>query len=283
VSSISSAGKIVKDVVDNIENTESGLFQWIHFYDVHDRLFYSYDCDSKIKSEIIEHQRKLNSIDKIPKPLVSDPGYFYSLSYVDHNINKIINELRRNNILDETLIVLTSDHGIPLNAKPQDQRENYSEEAFHVVNFYDEFYHIPLVFYNPKMPTNEVTKLTSSIDVSPTLVNAGGLKSPKEFRGENLFTRPGRDYVMFEHFGTGLGIHGLKKPRVAVRSPNWKIIMEFSPNGPVSSGEIREIYDLQNDPNETNNIKEHRNEEISELIDQVRHRAEEIMDNTSYV
>ncbi|MCC6423366.1 MAG: sulfatase-like hydrolase/transferase [Phycisphaerales bacterium] len=104
--------------------------------------------------------------------------YRNSLHYADANVGRLVESLRRQNLLDKTIIVVVGDHGQTVSTYP----------VGHGISLTSEEIWTPFIISNPKLFPNAVqSKLfTSHIDVSPTLASLVGLKSPPQWLGRDL-------------------------------------------------------------------------------------------------
>jgi arylsulfatase A-like enzyme/Flp pilus assembly protein TadD len=150
------------DVVDHALGWLSQLsnppfFLWVHLYDAHD----PYDPPEPFKS-------------KFPKQ-----PYDGEIAYSDSAVGKLLDQLRKHGLYDETLIAVMADHGESLGAHG---------ENTHGIFLYDETLHVPLLI---KLPLNnaagkQVETRVSLIDVAPTILSAAKLSLPKQMQGESL-------------------------------------------------------------------------------------------------
>lgn len=123
---------------------------------------------------------------------------------VDDQLGRLVGHLRTRGLWDETLVVITSDHG-------EMGGDHHLTEK---LGFWDESYHIPLIVRDPR-PEADATRglvvdaFTESIDVVPTLCEWMGIPVPDPVDGRSLmpFLRDGtapagwRDAVFWEwHF-----------------------------------------------------------------------------------
>ncbi len=127
----------------------------------------------------ISNWGEMRSYSNIPKQgQVSDSlaidlihGYYATVSYTDALIGKILKELEHQQLSENTIVVLVSDHGFNL-------QEHTMWAKF---TNYNTATQVPLIIYNPLSKNNGTTNaLTSLIDVYPTLVELCELKAPKE-------------------------------------------------------------------------------------------------------
>lgn len=106
--------------------------------------------------------------------------YYGLVSKVDHYIGKVINHLKNTDQYNNTLIVLTTDHGELLGDR----------WLFGKGGFFDSAYHIPLIIRDPSQPENTrgriYSTLTESVDVMPTILQALGRIIPRQCDGHSL-------------------------------------------------------------------------------------------------
>jgi hypothetical protein len=176
--------------------------------------------------------------------------YLFSIKYVDNQIKRLIDYLTMRNLLDDTVVVLTSDHGTHYPGLP------YRDDAHVTKSFYDEFYHIPISFFNKDIKPKKLDGLFSSIDMVPTLLDLLGLSSPSSFKGRpfNKKEFDGREFVLVENMGPGYCDFEVKPITVCIRNKTHKIVFEMPPLKEKKSGFVKELFDLVNDPGEEMNL-----------------------------
>ncbi len=192
----------------------------------------------------------------------------------DNYLVEVLDKLEANGMIDETLIIRTSDHGEMGLSHGGLRQKNF--------NFYEESLKVPLVYSNPKMYPRPVKSdaLVSHVDLVPTLASLAG--TPKSARADwqgvdysDIVLNHGRgkdpqDYVAFTYddFQSGQS-HGPypKEPRhlVCVVEKRWKLAKYHDLEVSVGAeGKIEEkpgpkppqweMYDLKTDPNEEVNL-----------------------------
>ena len=181
--------------------------------------------------------------------------YDAGILYVDYQIGRIYRALERAGILDETILIITSDHG-----------ESLGEGGTmgHGVLLHERVLKIPLVMRYPRIfpPGLRVSEATSLIDVLPTIEDMLGLpRSPLSdavslVPGGELAARPER--VLAEYFppeehvwkaiGKALGCDYSYAGRVRASLGKGSLKYVWS-----SSGE-NELYNLEADPSEEENL-----------------------------
>ena len=150
------------------------------------------------------------------------------ISYHDEYFGKFLAKLRELGLDENTIIVVTSDHG-----------EEFQEHGSwgHGHSVYQELLGVPLMFRWPGViPANaRIGPVVSTLDIGPTVLEATGVPIPEEFEGRSLlgFMRgdwPAGPYVAFSDF--------LEHRRV-IRGGDWKMIIR---------GNLSQvIFDLGND------------------------------------
>jgi arylsulfatase A-like enzyme len=179
----------------------------------------------------------------------SDKSYDLSVRKTDERISRVFDLLSKKNILNETLIIITADHG-------HDAGVPNRNVGTGSASFYDEFIHIPLILYNPQISPMSINSLCSSIDIAPTILSLVGINAPDSFKGYPVFSEDvkEREYVISEHTHRGPCDLQRKPLYISIRTKEYKLIWkEYIYNKDISNQQF-ELYDLIQDPFETNNI-----------------------------
>jgi arylsulfatase A-like enzyme len=181
--------------------------------------------------------RRLNSTSYSDKEIELAKKAFYAMcTHVDHQIRLILGLLREENILDNTILIFTSDHG--------DMLGNHGQFAKDI--FYEESSKIPLILVPPanmdiKISEND-KRLATQADILPTLLELCGLDIPETIEGESLIGEPKRKIIYGEHW------EGAMASRM-IRNSQYKLI--YYP-----AGNIRQLFDINNDPDEMTDLSE---------------------------
>ena len=169
-----------------------------------------------------------------PSPDEWDLGRYLNVVHeTDRHLSRIFEAVRRAGLEQDTLIVVTGDHG---------QAFGYPHEGFgQGRTVYEEDVHVPLMLWYPRMykTAARVPVVGSHVDLAPTITELAGLPASPDWQGRSLFdeNHSGRAYfyVAQDHF------------RLAVRDANWKYVYS------IRDGRD-ELYDLQTDPLEQRNV-----------------------------
>jgi len=108
--------------------------------------------------------------------------YRNAIHYVDDLIGALLDELERSELLDQTIIIITSDHGEEFN----DNQANYWGHGSNFTQFQTR---VPLIFFRPGAAPRRVTAPTSHVDIPTTLLqHEFGCESVLDYStGRDLF------------------------------------------------------------------------------------------------
>ena len=116
-------------------------------------------------------------------------AYDAEIRYVDAELTRLLDGLRARGLLEDTLVLVTSDHGEGL-----DSHGDLPRADKHGHTLFDSVTHVPLLLWHPRLAPARVPALTQLLDVAPTLAELFRLPAP-DLPGSSLvpyFTDPGR-------------------------------------------------------------------------------------------
>ena len=234
--------------------TPSPFFVWLHLMDAHDGNFSSHDVDMKKWSKKIEEKGLFayyNSILNQEDKFDGDKRLNMALKYTDLQIKYILENLKSINILDDTLLVLTSDHGSRNWGSPYRSSTN-------IGNFYDEMCNIPMAFIGKDIQSIQVDGLYSSLDIAPTILDLLGFSNHESFLGKSVFNysniNSGNSYIIAEDMGRGPCDFVSNPISICVRTPENKLVYTVLPEQEPENGMIKQYYNLNNDKDEMKNL-----------------------------
>lgn len=209
--------------------------------------------------------------------------YLNVIHSVDESVGEIYDYLKKNGLLDNTIIVYTSDNGFYLG------EHGWFDKRF----MYEESLHIPLIVRYPKtikLGSVDHIHMVQNIDFAPTFLSIAGVKKPSYMPGTSL-TRlfANQPYLnwrksIYYHYYDYPTVHMVRK-HDGIRTDRYKLIHFYGKGGAraqqenkyqripgtdeyrnfqylLSTGYIsndsdvnyNELYDLKKDPNELNNL-----------------------------
>jgi len=180
--------------------------------------------------------------------------YDGGIAYIDSEIARLFARLREMNLYENTLIVITSDHGEAFD------EHNLMQHA--VRSVYEEHVHVPMLVKLPgqQQPRQSAVPV-SHVDIMPTVLGVAGYPTPGQLQGRRLDTpeQSERGPVFSEAWALGdvQANPKLRGVRRAVFDGSSKLIAGSA--GPV------EFYDLENDPGETVNRYDPANPAVAAL------------------
>ncbi len=188
------------------------------------------------------------------------------IRYVDDELGRLFAELKRRGVYDNSLIIVTADHG-----------EGFMEHGFleHSNIPYDELVHVPLVIKLPesRFAGRTIERQVRLVDVMPTILEEVGVDVPRGLAGCSLSALVrGRDDVgadCFRYAITETADEAIPLT-VAVRTQEAKYIL--------SGRRPAEFYDLRADPAERDNIIDEANpvkEAMSRIASSVARRQKD--------
>jgi arylsulfatase A-like enzyme len=246
------------------------FFLWVHYMDVHEPYIPDRKYIDMVDPSIQLNEKEMYQLFKevLLKRDVSDRGivellrklYCANVREVDDSVRELFDILKKWDVLKDAWVIVTADHG-----------DEFGEHGglSHDGKMYSELVHVPLIFYEPGREKEEVCDtLVSTVDIPPTIVYLFGLNPVEAFQGHSLF--PLKDYPAEGVFGEAVDKHGSQekgeeKEVHYYREGNVKIIYR-------ERDDVWELYDLNSDPKELNNIID-KSPEVEKMKRKVRPRV----------
>jgi arylsulfatase len=166
--------------------------------------------------------------------------YDANLRFADWAVGELVRLLREAEVLEETVLVVTSDHG-----------EAFGEHGYlwHERGVYDELLHVPLLMRLPGgTGAGEIEGLTQTIDVLPTVFDLLEAPYPRdETQGASLLPLiAGIEDAAHDHI---IARSNGEPPSYLVRGEEWALMLW-------GNGQWRALYDLRSDPGQRQNVIE---------------------------
>lgn len=230
--SISSLGKwYTEGVYKSLRPEEKAVMDKL--YDPISEEFYAKKMNEKELAEW-KYQRYVKDYAKVVESL-------------DRNIGRLVDYLKEHNLLDNTLIVYTSDQGFYMG------EHGWFDKRF----MYDVSMRTPLVMRLPKglEKRGDVTEMVQNIDYAPTFIDLAGIPVPGDMQGVSLVPllknkkspKKWERQSLYYHFYEHPGEHNVRR-HYGVRTKRYKLIHFYGDK------DFWELYDLKKDPEEAHNL-----------------------------
>ncbi|MFQ5649568.1 MAG: sulfatase-like hydrolase/transferase [bacterium] len=170
----------------------------------------------------------------------------------DFQIQRIYHQLESLNLLENSIVIVTSDHG-----------ENLLEHGLEYghAGVHESSVRIPLIIRLPgRSPQiRRVSQVVQSIDIAPTVLDLLGIPVPEQFQGKSLVPLMNGEPVDWPAEAYCVGFRK-KRNFFGLRKGEWKLILDVR-----TQNHTWELYHLPSDPHETKNLYENEAEMAAEM------------------
>jgi len=164
-------------------------------------------------------------------------GYHASVSFIDTQVGRVLDEIERLGLQENTLVVVTADHGW-----------NLAEHGlFCKHTLFEPSLRVPTIFSGPGIPAGaEIREVTEHVDLYPTICEALGIRPPGHVEGSSLWTALTRGTPPEKQHAISRWKDGWSVKTATHRYSRWKdadgkLVAEM-------------LYDHSADPGETVNV-----------------------------
>lgn len=176
--------------------------------------------------------------------------YMKCVASVDDNIGRVLDYMERSGLLENTIVVYTSDQGFYLG------EHGWFDKRF----MYEESMRTPLLIRMPGSVKGAprgatASQMVQNIDYAPTFLELCGVEVPSDIQGQSILgilkgekPRHWRDNGLYYHFYEYPGEHAVRKHE-GVRTERYKLIHFYG-----ADVDQWELYDLKSDPTEMRNL-----------------------------
>jgi len=190
--------------------------------------------------------------------------YMACIAGVDENIGRLVSYIEDNGLSDNTIIVYTSDQGFYLG------EHGWFDKRF----MYEESMSTPLIIKWPGevAPGSRATELVQNIDFAETFLDAAGIEIPEDMQGKSLIPilkgvdSEWRD-ALYYHYYEYPAVHMVKR-HYGIKTERYKLIHFYY------DIDEWELYDLENDRGEMNNVYDH--PDYADIREELRGRLKDL-------
>lgn len=194
---------------------------------------------------------------------------------VDHEFGILLDKLEVSGILDDTWVIFTADHG---------EMFERGIQGHTTATLYQPIVHIPLLIFEPgKRTRQDIYTPTSAIDLMPTLLHLTGHEIPETVEGSilppyaNSVLTPKKNpgaYAVQARYNEVT--YPLTQATVMHIIDNYKLIYYLGYEELGSETEKYQLFDIQADPEEMNDLSRSKRETANELLNLVKTKLEDV-------
>ncbi len=270
-----SATTLTSEVCNWVTQVSQPFFVWAHYMDVHwpyhrEELL---DSPSEIAqawrdmAELYRINRKGETITAAQRQRYIDL-YEQALKYTDSEIGRLLDFLEESGILNNTIVIITSDHGEEFLER---KRWGHFE-----TNLHDEIVKVPLIFRGPEIASGKVvTSQVRLLDVMPTILDLCGVSPISQLEGMSLvslWSQNGSPYSAKEAISERWRY---EEQIVAIRTERYKYIWSSS------QPERPQLFDLLLDPEENNDLSTQHPQELERFARLLEAHQQKVAQSTS--
>ncbi len=242
------AEALTDQFLDWLPETDRPFFAWLHYMDVH----WPYHLENELTRPVEIAQawkdlRQLYQANWNGAPISPQQRrhfielYEKAVRYTDSQIGRLLRALDRAGVLQNSIIILVSDHG-----------EEFLERkhwGHFETNLHDEIVRVPLIFKLPEKPAvQRVTHQVSLLDLMPTILELGGCPAPDGMEGVSLIPLWNGDTSAYAPQVAISEMWRDHRHMIALRTREFKYIWDSEhPDQPA-------LYFLSEDPEEQVNV-----------------------------
>jgi arylsulfatase A-like enzyme len=224
---------------DNKNIDKRPIFLFLNYNDPHKPYEPPYEFRQKVKAPINTDGRKID--------------YLGEVAYVDSEISTILKKIKLSSNYENTMILVTSDHGEVMN--PYHAKSKFTDVYTlfgHGQGLYEEDIHTPLLIKIPeKQISKKINLVSRSIDLYPTILDYLSIELKNPIDGISLRSIiEGEETQDRDYYGESRGVKGVRKNGFKF----MKKTFEFHREGPAWDGKVGKeesyLFNLKEDPNE---------------------------------
>ncbi len=201
--------------------------------------------------------------------------YLRTVHSIDQNVGRVLDYLEENGLMENTIVIYTSDQGMMLG------EHDHIDKRW----IFDESQQMPLLISYPKGISKGTVSLDviDNVDFAPTLLDYAGVKKPEFMQGRSfkpvLEQKTPADWRQSVYYRYWMHMaHHWVPAHFGIRTNEWKLIFFYGkkldatgcehPDCAIDTKPGFELYDVVNDPEEKYNLAN--NPEYSEILEKLK-------------
>ena len=208
-----------------------------------------YESQPDFLKKSINRQRYFWRWDTPEKYQTNMRAYFRMISGIDHVLGRLVEQLEKQGLADNTVIIYTADNGYYLGDR------GFAGKWTH----YEQSLRVPLVIYHPRLPARTRGRVLSEMalnsDLGSTMINLAGLPSPEAHTGRSLLPLLQGEKVSDwrqDFLCEFIAVPGSIPRWEGVRDQRW-VYARYFVDGPTKPP-FEFLHDLQADPDQLRNL-----------------------------
>ena len=168
--------------------------------------------------------------------------YLRVITSIDRNVGRVLDYLENEGLLENTLVIYTSDQGFYMG------EHGWFDKRW----MYEESFRTPLLVRYPGGIKGEINEMVQNIDYAPTFLELAGVEIPDDIHGQSFLPllkgekyESNRDGIYYHYYEFPDEHH--VKPHLGIRTETHKLIHFYE-------DDVWELYDMRYDQKEINNI-----------------------------
>jgi arylsulfatase A-like enzyme len=243
----------ISSVIDWIKgNLHNKFFITFHTYETHCPYTHNYFNSDNTDS------LQISAID----------AYDSGILFADDQFKRVIDFLKSSGILDETLIIIISDHGENFSSSLLKKNDDIPCGS-HGTTLYDAELKIPLIISGAGLHpvAKTINEQVRTVDILPTILDILNIETENTCRGRSLLPLiEGKTLPPIISYSEGIRATNKKIcNKFSVRTNKYKLILNSISAATLNQPKY-ELYDLENDPNEKTNLKNQLPSVLNNLI-----------------
>ena len=199
--------------------------------------------------------------------------YMMNIFFVDSEIKRLVDYWEQTGLLENSIVVITSDHG---------EMFERGIEGHRIPVFHEPIIKVPLIIFDPENDgRKDIYSPTSAVDLLPTLLKMNGKDIPESIEGEilppyNPENKNSQRSIFAVDERDNDEKRQLNRATVMMLKGRYKLIYYIGYEELQDENQFFELYDLENDPEEIVNLYSPNDSFSIELVGELFRKIQEV-------